>query len=38
MLDGLPHTELAEIVLDESGYTQMWLDDKSPTRRAGSRT
>ncbi len=29
-LNGVPHTELAEIVLDESGYTQMWLDDKSP--------
>ena len=25
----LPHTELAEIVLDESGYTQMWQNDKS---------
>ena len=30
LLDGMPHTELAEIVLDESGYTQMWLDDKGP--------
>ena len=27
---GLPHTELAEIVLDESGYTGMWQNDKSP--------
>ena len=27
---GLPHTELAEIVLDESGYTEMWQNDKSP--------
>ncbi|HEY4981876.1 MAG TPA: UvrD-helicase domain-containing protein [Pseudolabrys sp.] len=27
--DSLPHTELAEIVLDESGYTQMWQNDKS---------
>ncbi len=26
----LPHTELAEIVLDESGYTEMWQNDKSP--------
>jgi superfamily I DNA/RNA helicase len=26
----LPHTELAEIVLDESGYTEMWQHDKSP--------
>jgi len=25
----LPHGELAEIVLDESGYTQMWLNEKS---------
>ena len=30
MADGLPHTELAEIVLDESGYTEMWQNDKSP--------
>ena len=27
--DSMPHTELAEIVLDESGYTQMWQNDKS---------
>ncbi len=27
--DTLPHTELAEIVLDESGYTEMWQKDKS---------
>ena len=27
--DSMPHTELAEIVLDESGYTQMWQADKS---------
>jgi len=26
----IPHTELAEIVLDESGYTGMWQADKSP--------
>lgn len=25
----LPHTDLAEIVLDESGYTEMWQNDKS---------
>ena len=25
----MPHTELAEIVLDESGYTEMWQNDKS---------
>jgi DNA helicase-2/ATP-dependent DNA helicase PcrA len=24
------HTELAEIILDESGYTAMWKEDKSP--------
>jgi DNA helicase-2/ATP-dependent DNA helicase PcrA len=27
--DALPHTELAEIVLDESGYTDMWQKDRS---------
>jgi DNA helicase-2/ATP-dependent DNA helicase PcrA len=26
----LPHPELAELVLDESGYTAMWQADKSP--------
>ena len=26
----LSHTELAEIVLDESGYTAMWQTDRSP--------
>lgn len=26
----LPHMEVAEIVLEESGYMQMWQDDKSP--------
>lgn len=29
-LTGLPHTDLAEIILDESGYTTMWQNDKSP--------
>jgi DNA helicase II / ATP-dependent DNA helicase PcrA len=29
-LVSLPHTALAEIVLDESGYTEMWQNDKSP--------
>src|SRR5260221_4011044 len=29
-IDHVPHTELAEIVLDESGYTGMWQADKSP--------
>lgn len=27
--DVVPHTELAEIVLDESGYTEMWQKDRS---------
>jgi len=27
--DSLPHAELAEIVLDESGYTEMWQKDRS---------
>ena len=27
---GMPQGELAEIVLDESGYTAMWQADKSP--------
>jgi DNA helicase II / ATP-dependent DNA helicase PcrA len=27
--DTLPHTQLAEIVLDESGYTDMWQKDRS---------
>ncbi|HEY7991896.1 MAG TPA: UvrD-helicase domain-containing protein [Stellaceae bacterium] len=26
----LPHTELTEVMLDESGYTAMWQADKSP--------
>ncbi|MGE3305270.1 MAG: ATP-dependent helicase, partial [Rhizobiaceae bacterium] len=29
LLDTTPHTELAEIVLEESGYTEMWKADKS---------
>jgi ATP-dependent DNA helicase UvrD/PcrA len=29
MKDKLPHSELAEIVLDESGYTDMWQKDRS---------
>jgi DNA helicase-2/ATP-dependent DNA helicase PcrA len=27
--DSLPHIQLAEIVLDESGYTEMWQKDRS---------
>ena len=26
----VPHTELVETILDESGYTEMWQNDKSP--------
>ncbi|PLX36613.1 MAG: ATP-dependent DNA helicase [Hyphomicrobiales bacterium] len=29
-LDSLSHVELAEIILDESGYTEMWQADRSP--------
>jgi DNA helicase-2/ATP-dependent DNA helicase PcrA len=29
-VDGMKHTELAELILDESGYTAMWQQDKSP--------
>jgi DNA helicase-2/ATP-dependent DNA helicase PcrA len=27
--ESLPHTQLAEVVLDESGYTEMWQKDRS---------
>ncbi|WP_375642118.1 MULTISPECIES: ATP-dependent helicase [unclassified Bartonella] len=30
MLQDTPHRELAEIILDDSGYTTMWLEDRSP--------
>jgi len=30
VLDGTNHIELAERILDESGYTVMWQNDKSP--------
>jgi len=33
-IDGMQHTELAELILDESGYTQMWQNDKSPQAHA----
>ncbi|MBZ0218724.1 MAG: ATP-dependent helicase, partial [Fimbriimonadaceae bacterium] len=29
MVDSSPHTELAEIILDESGYTAMWQNDRA---------
>jgi len=32
--EGLKHTELAEIIFDESGYTAMWQADKSPQAQA----
>ena len=30
LVDTMRHTELAELILDESGYTQMWQAEKSP--------
>ncbi|MCZ6721440.1 MAG: UvrD-helicase domain-containing protein [Proteobacteria bacterium] len=30
-LESKPHTDVVEIMLDESGYTEMWQKDKSPT-------
>ena len=30
LLQNLPHNEVAQIVLDDSGYTGMWQADKSP--------
>lgn len=30
LLDIMPHTEVAQVMLDESGYTAMWQADKSP--------
>ncbi|MDD3371969.1 MAG: 3'-5' exonuclease, partial [Alphaproteobacteria bacterium] len=30
LLQNLPHSEVAQIVLDDSGYTGMWQADKSP--------
>ncbi len=30
LLDHLPHAEVAQIALDESGYTGMWQADKAP--------
>ncbi len=35
MVETMPHTELAELILDESGYTTMLQNDKSP--KAASR-
>ncbi|MFD0987723.1 ATP-dependent helicase [Methyloligella solikamskensis] len=30
LIDGMKHTDLAELILDESGYTAMWQNEKSP--------
>jgi DNA helicase-2/ATP-dependent DNA helicase PcrA len=30
LIDTMAHTELAELILDESGYTAMWQADRSP--------
>lgn len=30
MLQNIPHRELAETILDDSGYTAMWQEDRSP--------
>ena len=30
MIETMRHTELAELILDESGYTEMWQAEKSP--------
>jgi DNA helicase-2/ATP-dependent DNA helicase PcrA len=30
LIETKPHTELAETILDESGYTEMWKNDRSP--------
>ena len=32
--EGIKHTELAELILDESGYTEMWQQDRSPQAQA----
>ena len=29
-VDKVPHTDLAQTILDESGYTRMWQEDKTP--------
>jgi ATP-dependent DNA helicase UvrD/PcrA len=34
MIDTMRHTELAELILDESGYTAMWQAEKSPQAQA----
>jgi len=34
LIPTMKHTELAELILDESGYTAMWQQDKSPQAQA----
>lgn len=34
LVGDMRHTELAELILDESGYTAMWQADKSPQAQA----
>ncbi|MFV0297946.1 MAG: ATP-dependent helicase, partial [Hyphomicrobiaceae bacterium] len=34
LVETMKHTELAELILDESGYTAMWQNDKSPQAQA----
>ncbi|MGD9669569.1 MAG: ATP-dependent helicase [Hyphomicrobiaceae bacterium] len=34
LIGEMRHTELAELILDESGYTAMWQADKSPQAQA----
>ena len=34
----MPHTELAELILDESGYTAMWQKDKTPQAQSRPKT
>ncbi len=34
LIGQMRHTELAELILDESGYTAMWQADKSPQAQA----
>jgi DNA helicase II / ATP-dependent DNA helicase PcrA len=33
-IESMRHTDLAELILDESGYTHMWQQDKSPQAHA----
>ena len=38
LVETMRHTELAELILDESGYTAMWQAERSPQAQASSRT